>query len=356
MRAQDLRSLPWGDAVCGGIICAVPAILAALLHTPMLAWSAIAAFWTALSDPACSRSQRLQVALAFGLVGALAAGCGSAASGHAWQAVVLAAAAGCAGAYIQSANAVIGLPALLAATALAVATALPGHDRAHALAYAGYFLGGSLWAIAFRLLVWAAVAPTADADGGRLDWALACRQLRDNLHHGSRWFWHALRVGLASAMAVGVVALCGLDHGYWLILTTFLTMQPEFAATLKLSMRRVVGTLLGSLLAAGIGVCVQAPLPLALLILPLAVGTFMTRRRNYLLFLLFLTPQFVIVAHLAQPLDSELNLISVRIWNSFGGAVLSIVIASLAYWGQSSAMADLQRNPATRMVDESRGG
>ncbi len=335
-RAQGLYSLPWADAVCGGIICAVPAILAVLLHTPLLAWSAIAAFWTSLIDPACNWWQRLAVKMAFALAGALAAGCGSAASAHAWPAVVLAAAVGCAGAYLQSTSAAIGVPALLAATTLAVATALPGHDRAHALGYAGYFLGGSLWAITFRLLAWPAVKLTADADGNCLNWALACRQLRDNLHHRSRWFRHALRVGLASALAVGVVAHYRLDHGHWLILTTFLTMQPEFAATLRLSARRVAGTLLGALLAAAIGVCIRAPLPLALLILPLAVGTFLMRRHNYLLYTLFLTPQFVVVAHLAQPLDPELGLISVRIWNSFAGAMLSILIASLSHWGRPS--------------------
>jgi hypothetical protein len=39
----------------------------------------------------------------------------------------------------------------------------------------------------------------------------------------------------------------------------------------------------------------------------------------------FLTPQFVLVAHLAQPLDPARSLVPSRAWNSIGGALLSVL-------------------------------
>jgi len=328
----DLLRLPWSDALCCGIICAVPAILAVQWNRPLMAWAAIAAFWTALSDPGCNRSQRLVVKIAFALAGALGAGCGSMAATHLWLAAMLAAAAGWAGAYFQFSSPALGAAAILATTALGVATAMPGHDSTHALAYSAYFLIGSTWAIGFRLLVWPAVFSTATPQGSPLDWAQARQHLRENLHHRSRWFRYAMRVGLACALAVSVVECSGLDHGYWLILTTLMTMQPDLSGTLRLSWRRMLGTLLGSLLAFAIGLGVHGAMAFAWWILPLATGTFAVRRYNYLLYILFMTTQFVVVAHLAQPQGSELQLIPLRIMNSFWGGMLSIMMAGLVAW------------------------
>ncbi|TCG03344.1 hypothetical protein BZM27_49215 [Paraburkholderia steynii] len=532
--SRALRHVPLADALRGGIICTVPALLAATLHVPLLSWSAIAAFWTCFADPGGRRRTRLAFALSFGLAGSLASGVASW-SGE-WPAltVVLAAVVGFAGAFSSVGGPKIGLPALLLATAFGVSTAFGGHDFVHATRYAAYFLYGNLWAIGFGVLLWRGddcaparrgvaacfvelsdlafelsqctamrhaegVSP-ADTHGAirarvrtrleavgdvlltvsyerpstrvrawqaielastaeqafvalvglddllapdmacvmprqpralvssvlfetaevlkqialccnsaslalpgelaqqlvRLDMAIgqleACgsgasslpqeefnvtalaavvsrvrsaigqahtvlrasepvgsaaassdgttqqsswrsfrSQLAVNLNGESSWFRYALRVALAGAISVGLVQRFTPNHGYWLILTTFFTIRPNFAATLTVSAQRVGGTLMGAVLAAALGFLIHSPLLLAILVLPLSVGTLAGRAVSYVFYTLFLTPHFILVAELGQPGGSELVLALMRMLDSILGAALALAISFLVW-------------------------
>lgn len=145
---EALRNISLGHAVCGGVVCTAPALLAAYLHNPLFSWSATAAFWSYLSLPTDTYSRRW----VFGLAGTLASGLGAWTVAWPALAIGLAAVFGFAGAYAQTCGARIDFPALLMATAFAVSTAFPGKDLAHGVTYAGYFLYGSLWATSFALL------------------------------------------------------------------------------------------------------------------------------------------------------------------------------------------------------------
>ncbi|MBB5464974.1 putative membrane protein YccC [Paraburkholderia sp. CI2] len=531
--SRALRHVPLTDALRGGIICTVPAVLAAILHAPLLSWSAIAAFWTCFADSGGRRRTRLAFAMSFGLAGSLASGVASWSGEWPVLAVVLAAAVGFAGAFARVGGPRIGLSGLLVATAFGVSTAFPGHDFVHATRYAAYFLYGNLWAIGFGVLLWrgdhyapvrrgvaACFAEMADlafelsqctatsrADGvtsadargatrarvrtrleavrdtvlivsqgqpsaracasqaielattaeqtfvalvaldhllapdvvpvmphraralvstvfaetaellkeialccksacptlrgeirqrlvsldaaiGRLQartsglfavpheqfdvatlaavvsrvrsaigraqallrasgadgsavtltdgneqssWRSFSRQLSANLNADSSWFRYALRVALASATSVCLVLYFRPGHGYWLILTTFFTMQPNFASTLKISAHRVGGTVIGAMLAAALGFFIHSPLWLAILVFPLSVGTLAGRAVNYIVYTLFLTPHFILVAELGQPGGSELTLALMRMANSVAGAALGVAI-SLLVW------------------------
>ncbi|NPT56915.1 hypothetical protein [Paraburkholderia elongata] len=149
-----LRHMPLGDALRGGIVCATPAVLAAVPHTPLLSWSAIAAFWTCFCDPGGSRRTRLRFALAFGAAGAVASGLGAWVGAWATLALVLAALTGFVGAFAGVKGSKVGLCALLVATDFALSVAFPAGDLSHAVAYGAYFLYGNLWAVAFAILLW----------------------------------------------------------------------------------------------------------------------------------------------------------------------------------------------------------
>lgn len=73
--------------------------------------------------------------------------------------------------------------------------------------------------------------------------------LRANLTFDSAAFRHALR--LAAAIGVGYAVYLGLQlpHGYWVPLTATFVLRPDFSATFVRGILRVVGTLLGLLLA-----------------------------------------------------------------------------------------------------------
>jgi uncharacterized membrane protein YccC len=73
--------------------------------------------------------------------------------------------------------------------------------------------------------------------------------LRANLSPDSAVLRHALRVALLVAGSDLVVRLAGYGRGYWVPLTVLVTLRPDFAATFQRSVMRVVGTIIGLLLA-----------------------------------------------------------------------------------------------------------
>ncbi|NWD50821.1 FUSC family protein [Pseudomonas gingeri] len=324
------------DLLRGGIVCAFPAILAAYCHNPLLGWSAIAAFWSYISLPGGRFASRCRFALVFGLAGAFASGLGVWSAACAPLMIGLAAFIGFCGAFAIVAGKRIGFPALLVATAFAVSTAFAGNDLEHALGYGCYFLYGSLWASSVTLLSWCpheqAVVP------GEPPVTLSST-LRQHLNPDSQGFLHGVCVAIATAIAVAAVHYCALDHGYWMILTVLLISQPGFAATLKVSVERVAGTVLGALIAMLLGHLVHSPLLLAWLILPLSIGTLACRNISYLAYMLFLTPHFILVAQLSQPDGSEIGLTYLRVSNSLGAALLVIMIALIVrpLWGKPPA-------------------
>ncbi|MBO5391592.1 MAG: hypothetical protein J6A65_07295, partial [Pseudomonas sp.] len=71
---EAVRNVPIGYVVCGGVVCTVPALLAARLHNPLFCWSAIAAFWSYLSIPSDKSPKGCIFGLVFGITGAVASG------------------------------------------------------------------------------------------------------------------------------------------------------------------------------------------------------------------------------------------------------------------------------------------
>jgi hypothetical protein len=133
----------------------VPAVLAAVLHNPLLCWSAIAAFWTCLSDPAGAGWRRRTIAgVTFGVFGALGSWCAIASSAVPVFTVILTGVVVFISGLVRSRGAEAGLRALLAAAAFSVAAALPVHGFRLAAQYASYFLVGNLWAVACSVCLW----------------------------------------------------------------------------------------------------------------------------------------------------------------------------------------------------------
>jgi len=73
--------------------------------------------------------------------------------------------------------------------------------------------------------------------------------LRANLRLSSIACRHALRCGVCLAIAVAGENLVGMSHGFWIPMTTAIVLKPDFAGTLSFGVLRVIGTLLGLVLA-----------------------------------------------------------------------------------------------------------
>jgi uncharacterized membrane protein YccC len=89
----------------------------------------------------------------------------------------------------------------------------------------------------------------ADADEARLPRELQTRNpfeiLRANLTLSSVACRHAIRCGVCLAIAVIGERAAGIEHGYWIPMTTAIVLKPDFAGTFSFGLLRVIGTLLG---------------------------------------------------------------------------------------------------------------
>jgi len=149
------HQLPMADALRGGVICVVPAVLAVVLHMPLLCWSAIAAFWTCLADePGVPGFERQRKGLVFGMAGALASACAVAAHALPVLSIAVVGAVAYAGACVRARGPASGLRGLLTATACSVSACFPAHGLDAATRYAAFYLAGSVWATVAGCSLW----------------------------------------------------------------------------------------------------------------------------------------------------------------------------------------------------------
>ncbi|WP_211326235.1 FUSC family protein [Thermosporothrix hazakensis] len=163
--------------------------------------------------------------------------------------------------------------------------------------------------------------------GPREAWTL----FRDNLSFQSLTFRHALRVSVATTVAVVIYSLLKLDHGYWLTLTVMLSLKPEFASTRTRVFERVIGTVLGGMLGAWVAYAIRDRLLLFALLVVFCLLAYSRLRRNYSAFVIFLTPFMVVLTDLGHPGDWGIAML--RMMNTLMGGVIAM-IACYLFWPQ----------------------
>jgi uncharacterized membrane protein YccC len=142
---------------------------------------------------------------------------------------------------------------------------------------------------------------------------------------------HAARVGIAVTAGFAIVRALHLPFGYWATMATLLILQPSIASTWPRSIERTAGSVVGALLAAAIGLAVHSPLGISLIVFPLICATMALRPVSYSLFVLFLTPTFVLVADFATPGASEAIFALARLGNNVLGCVIAL-LATFVLW------------------------
>ncbi|MEJ2044049.1 MAG: YccS family putative transporter [Reinekea sp.] len=76
------------------------------------------------------------------------------------------------------------------------------------------------------------------------------QRITSHLNRQSQVFRHAVRLSIALTVGYGIIQLLGLTHGYWIMLTTLFVCQPNYSATRKKLVDRIVGTIAGLLIGA----------------------------------------------------------------------------------------------------------
>jgi len=152
--------------------------------------------------------------------------------------------------------------------------------------------------------------------------------LRSVLAHDSLVFRHALRVAIVTSAAVLLAGSLRLSRGYWVTVTAVIILQPYTGVTTQRAVQRVIGTVLGGILTAGLGALfhdIRAILVLSFIFAAVSVAVLPI---NYTAFSIFLTPTFVL---LAEASAGDWHLATVRVIDTMLGGALALLGARLLW-------------------------
>lgn len=138
---------------------------------------------------------------------------------------------------------------------------------------------------------------------------------------GSLSLRHAARVSLVCGLDVAIIDSLHVDHGYWLLLTSLIVLQPHVSGTLRRGLERIGGTVAGGILAAVLAVALHSQLATAAVLFPLALLALAILPVNYAAFAFFLTPAFVLAW---LPYSGDWQLALTRTLDTVAGAAISV--------------------------------
>jgi uncharacterized membrane protein YccC len=157
-------------------------------------------------------------------------------------------------------------------------------------------------------------------------WAI----LRANLTLRSATFRHAIRLGIALALATALYRLLPLpiERGYWIPLTALLVLKPDFTATFTRGTARLLGTMLGAVLTTLL-VSLLAPSNELLVVLDaiMAYLAFSVLYVNYAIFSAFITMETVFLLTFVAP--QPLMTAAYRAIDTAIGGLLALLIYAL---------------------------
>ncbi|MFJ3487806.1 FUSC family protein [Pseudomonas sp. NPDC090202] len=144
---------------------------------------------------------------------------------------------------------------------------------------------------------------------------------------------HALRVALASTIAFMLGTWLNVTFAYWGAIAAIVVTQPVSANTWLRVLERACGSFIGGIIAAILLTSLPGPGAMSVAILLLATITVALRLVNYGLFVVFLTPMFMLLSDFIHPAE---GLASARFINEFVGACVGVA-ASFLLWPQKDS-------------------
>ncbi|TVZ28460.1 putative membrane protein (TIGR01666 family) [Gillisia sp. Hel_I_86] len=145
--------------------------------------------------------------------------------------------------------------------------------------------------------------------------------LSENFSLKSAIFKHSLRLALVVMVGFTVGAYFSLQNAYWILLTIVVIMRPNYGLTRQRSKQRILGTLIGGAIAAGIVLLIQDTTVYAILAILSLIMAFSMVQRNYKTSATFITLSVVFIYALLKP--DILNVIQYRIIDTIIGAGLA---------------------------------
>ena len=150
-----------------------------------------------------------------------------------------------------------------------------------------------------------------------------------NLSFKSNIFKHSLRLAITVVLGYILGHVFAFQNPYWILLTIIVIMRPSYGLTKVRSKDRIIGTLIGGAVAAGMVLLIQNPYLYAVLGIGSLIIAFSMVQRNYKASATFITLSVVFIYGIIEPDIS--TVIQYRIIDTVLGAALSYV-AMLFLW------------------------
>ncbi len=167
--------------------------------------------------------------------------------------------------------------------------------------------------------------------------------LQANLTLRSATFRHAIRLGVALALATALYRLLPLplERGYWIPVTTLLVLRPDFTTTFTRGLASMLGTMLGAVLAALLA-SILAPTQgiLVIVVAITAYLAFSVLLANYAIFSVFITMEVVFFLAFVIP-QSPLTAAYRAIDTAIGGILALLIYLLWPTWEHSQVLGNI---------------
>ena len=167
--------------------------------------------------------------------------------------------------------------------------------------------------------------------------------ITSNLRLDSPICRYALRVTLAAALAMAVWTFVPAlaPQGYWILLTVLIIMKPGFALTRQRNTWRLVGTLIGCVLALGaLYITEDNTWLFAAMVLSAIIGGSLLQL-NYMMASVFNTNAVLLAFHFVDPTAS--TIVTDRAIDTLIGSMISFACSYFLPWWESQFMPSLSR-------------
>ncbi len=142
-----------------------------------------------------------------------------------------------------------------------------------------------------------------------------------NLSFRSTIFKHSLRLAVTVMLGYGVGLFFDLQNPYWIILTVIVIMRPSYGLTKTRSKDRIIGTLIGAVLASGLVLLINHPYVYGGLGVLSLVLAFSMVQKNYKASATFITLSVIFIYAILEP--NVIKVIQYRVIDTVIGSVLS---------------------------------
>jgi uncharacterized membrane protein YccC len=153
------------------------------------------------------------------------------------------------------------------------------------------------------------------------------RTVADAVRHDAALRGHALRLALSVSAGTALYVILGMEHGYWVPLTTLAILQPSEHGTRVRSVQRAAGTLAGAALIVAIVLVTDHRAPLVACAAVAGFTLYALRERGYFWLVVLLTPTVLLML---SAVDFEGDTVALdRVANSTLGIVIGLAVAEL---------------------------